>query len=155
MKAYRCVPSRYGHSVEPMPSPEEIGRHYRESYYQNPTGQYRESYDLAELTYFDDWAGIALDFAKLHGVTAGNAIDLGCGEGFFLKSARHRQFKVFGVDHSLAGIERQNQELIGQSQKNCDFGDIASQRYFEGRFFDLVYCKNVIEHVIDPSRVLQ
>jgi 2-polyprenyl-3-methyl-5-hydroxy-6-metoxy-1,4-benzoquinol methylase len=154
MSVYRCVPSRYGHSVEPMPSIEEISRHYRESYYQNPTGQYKEAYDVTELTYFDDRAGIALDFAALHGVSAGSVIDLGCGEGFFLKSAKHRGFDVFGVDHSLVGIERQNAELIESRRQNFDSGDIASRRYFENVFFDLVYCKNVIEHVIDPINIM-
>ena len=70
MQKYRCVPSVYGHSAEPMPSIEEIERHYRESYYQDPTGQYAKTYEKVELDYFDDRANVALDFSAAHGVTA-------------------------------------------------------------------------------------
>jgi 2-polyprenyl-3-methyl-5-hydroxy-6-metoxy-1,4-benzoquinol methylase len=153
MQKFRCVPSRYGHSVEPMPSVEEISRHYKESYYQDPTGQYKRSYDRAELAYFDHRAGLALDFAELHGVSTGSALDLGCGEGFFLKAAQQRGFNVFGVDHSLVGIERQNPDLIEGRPDHFDVGDIGLYRYFDQTLFDLVYCKNVMEHVIDPDAV--
>jgi 2-polyprenyl-3-methyl-5-hydroxy-6-metoxy-1,4-benzoquinol methylase len=155
MQKYRCVPSLYGHSAEPMPTTDEIEKHYRESYYQDPTGQYKKTYDGAELDYFDDRANIALDFFAAHGVTKGNLIDLGCGEGFFLKSAHRRGFNVFGVDHSLVGIERQNRDLIDNNAGHFHAGDIGSRRHFEGVSFDLVYCKNVIEHVIDPDSIMR
>jgi 2-polyprenyl-3-methyl-5-hydroxy-6-metoxy-1,4-benzoquinol methylase len=154
MQKYRCVPSLYGHSAEPMPTIEEIEKHYRESYYQDPTGQYKKAYDRPELDYFDDRANVALDFSAAHGVTEGNAIDLGCGEGFFLKSAQRRGFNVFGVDHSLVGIERQNRDLIDSDPGHFVAGDIGSRRHFEGVAFDLVYCKNVVEHVIDPDSIM-
>ncbi|MBK3665702.1 class I SAM-dependent methyltransferase [Bradyrhizobium diazoefficiens] len=154
MQKYRCVPSVYGHSAEPMPTVEEIEKHYRESYYQDPTGQYSKSYERVELDYFYDRANVALDFAALHGVAKGNAIDLGCGEGFFLKAAQNRGFNVFGVDHSLVGIERQNRDLIDSHPGRFLAGDIGSTRHFEGVTFDLVYCKNVIEHVIDPDGIM-
>lgn len=154
MPKYRCVPSLYGHSADPMPTIGEIEKHYRESYYQAPTGQYKKEYDQAELDYFDDRASIALDFAAAHGVSRGNAIDLGCGEGFFLKSAHRRGFNIFGVDHSLVGVERQNRDLIENNVDHLHAGDIGSQRHFEGVSFDLVYCKNVIEHVIDPDIIM-
>ncbi|WLB57003.1 class I SAM-dependent methyltransferase [Bradyrhizobium sp. 521_C7_N1_3] len=154
MQKYRCVPSVYGHSAEPMPSIEEIERHYRESYYQDPTGQYAKTYEKVELDYFDDRANVALDFSALHGVAKGNVLDLGCGEGFVLKSARRRGFNVYGVDHSLVGIERQNRDLIDSNPSHFVAGDIGSRRHFEGVAFDLVYCKNVIEHVIDPDAIM-
>jgi 2-polyprenyl-3-methyl-5-hydroxy-6-metoxy-1,4-benzoquinol methylase len=138
-----------------MPSVEELSRHYRDSYYQDPTGQYRTAYDPVELSYFDHRAAVALDFAASHGITAGKALDLGCGEGFFLKSAKARGFNVFGVDHSPVGLERQNPELTSANSENFDFGDIASHRYFDGLTFDLVYCKNVLEHVIDPMSIME
>src|SRR5205814_9800179 len=97
MQKYRCVPSVYGHSAEPMPSIEEIEKHYRESYYQDPTGQYAKAYEKVELDYFDDRANVALDFATLHGVAKGHALDLGCGEGFTLKSAQPSGFAAFGL----------------------------------------------------------
>lgn len=152
---YRCVPSLYGHSAEPMPSIDEIEKHYRELYYQDPTGQYKKTYDQAELVYFDDRANIALDFSASNGVTKGNLIDLGCGEGFFLRSAHRRGFNVFGVDHSLVGIERQNGDLIDNNPAHFVAGDIGSRRYFDGVTFDHVYCKNVIEHVIDPDGIMR
>ncbi|MBU6462887.1 MAG: methyltransferase domain-containing protein [Proteobacteria bacterium] len=152
---YRCVPSPYGHSAKPMPSVDEIEKHYRELYYQDPTGQYKKVYDQAELVYFDDRANIALDFSVSKGVSKGNLIDLGCGEGFFLKSAQRRGFNIFGVDHSLVGIERQNGDLIKSNPSQFVAGDIGSRRHFEGVVFDLVYCKNVIEHVADPDVIMQ
>lgn len=155
MSKFRCIPSRYGHSADPMPTTDEIEKHYRESYYQDPTGQYKKTYDAVELDYFDDRANIALDFAAAHGVTRGNVIDLGCGEGFFLKSAHRRGFEVYGVDHSVVGIERQNQDLIAGKSGQFIAGDIGSQRHFEDVSFDLVYCKNVIEHVIDPDAIMR
>lgn len=155
MQKYRCVPSVYGHSVEPMPSIEEIERHYRESYYQDPTGQYKKAYDPAELDYFEDRASIALDFSAAHGVTEGNLLDLGCGEGFFLKSAHKRGFNLFGVDHSLVGMERQNSQLIELHPGRFKSGDVGSRRYFEDVSFDFIYCKNVIEHVIDPDAIMR
>jgi 2-polyprenyl-3-methyl-5-hydroxy-6-metoxy-1,4-benzoquinol methylase len=150
---YRCVQSIFGYSASPLPSSAELNDYYRNAYYQSPQGQYQKSYDEEEKQYFDDRAQIALDFAAANGASGGAVLDLGCGEGFFLRSAAARGFDIFGIDHSLYGLEQQNPTLLAHGHFQA--ADVTAPGGFAGKTFELVYCKNVLEHVLDPSVVLQ
>lgn len=147
---YRCVPSRFGWSASPLPRPEEIAAYYQEKYYQEPSGQYSIGYDPEELRYFFDRSQLTLAFAASSGITNGRVLDIGCGEGFFLKDAAASGFDVWGVDHSLFGMDQHNRGLADASHfKEVNVLDVAD--YFDGLRFDLIVCKNVVEHVIDPD----
>jgi 2-polyprenyl-3-methyl-5-hydroxy-6-metoxy-1,4-benzoquinol methylase len=147
---YRCVPSRYGWSASPMPRTEDIDAYYREKYYQQPGGQYRRAYEPEELTYFEDRAKLVLAFAENAGVTSGRVLDIGCGEGFFLKHAAAAGFEVWGVDHSLFGLDQHNPTLADRGHFR-EMNVLEADDYFGGVRFELVVCKNVLEHVLDPD----
>jgi len=151
---FHCVPSAFGYSVEPLPSADELRAHYANTFYQSPVGQYQKQYPAEELEYFHHRALIALDFAATHGVRSGAALDLGCGEGFFLKTAAKRGFEIFGVDYSLYGLKAHNPDLLERGEF-CDGDLLGVERPFPNKTFDLVFCKNVMEHVIDPKSLLQ
>lgn len=145
---YSLVKCTYGWRVDPTPSQSELEEYYRKVYYQDPRGQYQKNYDSSELTYFLDTSNLVLDFAESHGVATGNVLDLGCGEGFFMAHAKLRGFGVWGADFSDFGLKAQNPEVL--TDDNFAVGDVTHDRVFPDQSFDLVFCKNVLEHVIDP-----
>ena len=81
--------------------------------------------------------------------------EVGCGEGSILQwlSNFHFAEKLYGIDISKSGIERTSEKKI----KN-----IAELRVFDGytipypdKFFDIVVCSHVIEHVEHPRILLR
>ncbi|MDB9899799.1 class I SAM-dependent methyltransferase, partial [Flavobacteriaceae bacterium] len=68
-------------------------------------------------------------------------IDVGCGNGFFLKTLEDlKLYKLFGIEPSINAI---NQNL---SSLKLDKGTIDDIK-FDDDFFDLVTCLEVIEHL--------
>lgn len=150
---YNLVKSSYGWRVDPLPSVSELAAYYRDVYYQDPKGQYQKQYDASELDFFLDTSNLVLDFAEHHGLNSGKVLDLGCGEGFFMAHARLRGFEVWGADFSDFGLKAQNPELLTDDVFVA--GDFTRDRLFPDKSFDLVFCKNVLEHVIDPVASIQ
>lgn len=149
---FRCVESKYGFSADPLPSDDSLQIYYKNLYYQSATGPYRKEYDDSELTYFDIRAQIILKVSASVGVSEGCVLDLGCGEGFFLRRACAEGFDVWGVDSSSYGLEQQNSWLLRDGRFHM--GNILSDRAFPGKKFDLILCRNVMEHVVDPDQLM-
>jgi 2-polyprenyl-3-methyl-5-hydroxy-6-metoxy-1,4-benzoquinol methylase len=147
---FSCIKSKYGRSAAPLPSVEFLENYYKSKYYQAPSGQYSKSYDNEELSYFDDRARVTLDFAGAAGVSSGRLLDLGCGEGFFLGCAHRLGFDVWGVDASAHGLLHHNPQFFERGR--FAEGEVSTRCFPELRF-DIVFCKNVLEHVIDPDSV--
>jgi 2-polyprenyl-3-methyl-5-hydroxy-6-metoxy-1,4-benzoquinol methylase len=76
-------------------------------------------------------------------------LDLGCGNGHFLKTARRLGWMSYGVDTDASAAEaaRDCGEIIG-SEVNGLGADYE-------RFFDVVTLSHVIEHVPDPVATLR
>lgn len=79
---------------------------------------------------------------------AGNLLDIGCGRGFFLKTAYDHGYGVSGIDVSEKAIDYARREF------HVDAESIPVEN-LSGRRFDLITLWHVLEHFSDPFIVLR
>lgn len=81
------------------------------------------------------------------------ALDLGCGEGHITRRVQERFPKtvLWGLDHSVTAIRHAKRSC---PEVEFSVSDVCSPP-FESRFFDIVICNNVIEHVDSPLALLK
>jgi SAM-dependent methyltransferase len=141
-------------SVEPRPNPEALKAFYSQAYFQDSHGTYAQAYSDVELRHRALLADLmlhALDEAR--GGPGGRLLEIGCGEGWFLKAASGAGYDVRGLEFSDYGLKRFNPELAGRVQ----FGDAfeALDRLIdETSAFDVCVMEHVLEHVLDPEALL-
>ena len=136
------------------PSQKKLQQYYNKKYYQEQTGSYQNNYNNDEIKYFDlkiNQKAYVID--KLINYK-GRLLDVGCGEGFTLKYYFNKGWDVKGIDFSQSGIEKHNPGM----GKYIDVGDIYDKinKYIDKKFnFDVIYLTNVLEHVLDPVKLLK
>jgi SAM-dependent methyltransferase len=81
----------------------------------------------------------------------GKILDIGCGPGIFLSGALSRGWVPFGFDVSDFAVAYARDSLRLQEVKKMDVEDIE---YADGSF-DAVTMFHVIEHVLDPTKLVQ
>lgn len=134
----------------------------------------KPSVDAAEIAKFD---ALAQDWWNPHGamkplhqlnplrmqyiqdhVTLANQkiLDVGCGGGILSEALARRQAAVTGIDlsTSLITIARQHAQLQGLTidYQHISSTELAAQ--FPGSF-DVITCMELLEHVPDPSQLIQ
>ena len=137
------------------PTLKELNEYYANKYYQQGMGQYEISYDEDELKYIilkiKQRTFIVDKFLKR---AKGKLLDVGCGEGFTLKHYFEKKWQVKGVDFSRAGLEQQNPDMLDY----VDVGDIYEilNGYIEhNKQYDVICMNGILEHVIDPVKLLK
>ena len=91
----------------------------------------------------------SLDFIK--SAKPKKVLDAGCGDGFFAEKIKNMlQTEVFGVDISQGAIDAAIAKGITAKRVNLE-----SNLPFDNEYFDLIYCGEVIEHVINPDKMLK
>lgn len=94
--------------------------------------------------YFDDIVGLILRYKKPQQI-----LDIGCGIGLFLQSAKKFGLKATGVDMSKASV------VYARSQGlDVRIGKIEKQ-FFRPRSFDVITLFQTIEHIEDPLLMLK
>lgn len=74
----------------------------------------------------------------------GHLLDVGCGCGFFLREAKKRGWKVFGIDPSKESVAIAH-EMVGNDVAVGTLRDLNTMD-----LFDAITMINVIDHIIDP-----
>ena len=109
--------------------------------------------DNEDLNNFDDTRDLEnLSLIKKYKPKGGKLLEIGIGKGHFLRNALESKFDVFGVELNKENCEKANNQLSGH-------GTIINNDLFEASFkndfFDVVYMKDVFEHVPNPTEMLE
>lgn len=145
------------YSVDPLPAPAELAEFYEKLYYQAPqSATYHTEYTPEEIEQRYLRARVTLHsieiaFAGRH--TSSEFLEVGCGEGFLLKTAHDSGYRVTGVDFSDVGLKRFNPSMTAHIETGNAF-DILDRLIRENRTFDVCVLQNVLEHVIDPRALI-
>jgi 2-polyprenyl-3-methyl-5-hydroxy-6-metoxy-1,4-benzoquinol methylase len=155
-KTYTLVTHPDGwRTVAPAPSMHELNSFYANEYFQASHGTYAPDYTAAERAHRDLIARTLLFAAETgRAGSGGRFLEVGCGEGWLLAAAKRAGFDVRGLDFSDDGLKRFHPELAPAAT----FGDAFEnlERLIEdGAQFDVVAMEHVLEHVLDPERLLQ
>lgn len=75
-------------------------------------------------------------------------LDVGCGAGHFLKVALEMGWNAHGTEIASSAFDQ-----LGRLGINSFRGKLEAAQY-AGEFFDVVYCSEVIEHLLDPAGLL-
>ncbi len=80
----------------------------------------------------------------------GTLLDVGCGDGLFLKVARDAGWAVEGIEFSAEGARRSSRRL----GRPVAVGDLARAPGLRGPF-DVVTLWHVLEHLVSPAPMLE
>jgi 2-polyprenyl-3-methyl-5-hydroxy-6-metoxy-1,4-benzoquinol methylase len=81
--------------------------------------------------------------------TTNHILDVGCGSGHFLKVAIAMGWSAYGTEIASGAFDQ-----LARLGIKSFCGKLDSANYVDG-FFDVVYCSEVIEHLLDPSTLLR
>lgn len=144
-------------SVDPLPSKDELNKYYSDLYYQESlSSSYKLEYTSEEIQHkvlIADQQLYAINQVRKERSKGDALIDIGCGEGFFLSSAKKNGWKVTGVDFSSFGIDRFNPELALQLMVG-DAYEIIKSFIDADQKFNACTMTNVLEHVLSPAELL-
>jgi 2-polyprenyl-3-methyl-5-hydroxy-6-metoxy-1,4-benzoquinol methylase len=76
-------------------------------------------------------------------------LDVGCGSGHFLKVAIEMGWSAYGTEIASGAFDQ-----LAKLGINSFCGKLESANY-ASEFFDVVYCSEVIEHLLDPIALLR
>ena len=106
----KVVKNEFGfYSAKDMPTVDELSQYYENKYFQESKGLYRKGYNQNELTYFDNKAKVAEHICQK---SIGSLLDVGCGEGYFAKYFKEKNWDIKTLDYSSHGISNHNPELL-------------------------------------------
>lgn len=80
----------------------------------------------------------------------GRLLDVGCAFGYFMEHAS-QYFDVYGIDISHYAIEKARERRL----KKVRVHNVEEEFPFPKRYFDVVTCFEVIEHLYHPDRLLK
>jgi len=144
--------------IADKPTPAELQRYYAEKYYQEAKGSYEVEYSKAELAYFrakiEQRYAVVNRYRSISDGEVGTMLDVGCGEGYALAFFREHGWRVKGFDFSSAGVESKNPDCLDALVTGDVFGLLQAE-ISDGKVYDVVWLQNVLEHVIDPIKLLE
>ncbi len=142
-----CKNCNFRHLL-PIPTSNELKRFYEKQYYQDHKPNYIAE-DIRDKTYLEITYEERLQiFSKL---TQGrNLLDVGCGAGLFMNFSKKKGWNVTGIEPSnLAALEAKELNLEVFEGELEDFVKLNELK------FDVIYLKNVLEHVASPEKTLE
>ena len=140
--------------LDPIPSKEEIKEYYKKRYYQENISKILDSQKEAkELQWQYLWyRDMLLIFNKHIGdMNQKRLLDIGCGNGFFLKFMSENGWEAFGIEPSPKASEYARS--LGLNIINTTLEEFAVDKWFN--YFDAINLKCVLEHVPNPMEILE
>ncbi len=143
-----CTVCGFVHAI-PLPNPDALITEYRERYYSDEKPTY-----LAHAGEDQDWALLGQNdrlevLEQLLPASRRRLIDIGCGPGFFLRTACTRGWQGEGLEPSQQASEHARSLGLRVHQ-----GFFTAERARELGRFDAAHMNNVLEHVPDPVALL-
>jgi len=136
--------------IIPLPSVEEMEKAYKNEYYVNQKPLYLKQ-AKEDLDWFNLVHGERYDFFEKHlSSDRRRILDIGSGPGFFLQYGKARGWDVLGIEPSsqAAAYSRSlGLEIVE------DF--LTKQTPEKLGLFDVIHMNEVLEHIINPSEMLQ
>ncbi len=107
--------------------------------------------DVSEPTPLDDRLNEdnLREIVRFRGSARGNLLEIGSAKGVFLRKAREAGFSVHGLELNQKNWQRSRQEF-GPTMLNVDLFSAK----FPAETFDVVYMRDVFEHVPNPKAML-
>ena len=149
-----CAGCGFKHAL-PLPEAGALARAYEENYYADQKPDF-----IAHAREDEDWFQLAETdrleaFETLLGPGRRRLLDIGCGPGFFLKTAAARGWNGHGIEPSRQAAAHARSLGTQMAQ-----GFQVTEGFFDSRIaetlgrFDAVNLTNVLEHVPDPAALL-
>jgi len=151
---------RYGYfEVEINPTQEDLDLYYSQKYYQGEgqkVNKYKPSYSKAEQRFINNKIEQKYYFAKqfLQVDKITSAIDIGCGEGHALNFFKNAGINTKGIDSSAFGISNYYPSLLPYFEQG-NVLEVLDTLIQDGLKFQVIWLDNVLEHVIDPKKLLE
>lgn len=143
--------------VEPTPSADALAAFYAREYYQDSHGTYEQRYDEEELAHRRLLAAELIHaIEQARGRSAARddrLLEIGCGEGFFLRAATDAGFEAQGLEFSDFGLRAQHPELLDKVRFGDAFAALDAL-IVDGVQVDVCVMEHVLEHVADPEGLL-
>jgi 2-polyprenyl-6-hydroxyphenyl methylase/3-demethylubiquinone-9 3-methyltransferase len=115
----------------------------------DPQSEFRPLHEInpLRLEWIDSLAG-------LHGKAA---LDVGCGGGILAEAMARRALQVTGIDLATRPLGVARLHALEAGVSNVDYREIAAEALAAQSpgAFDVVTCMEMLEHVPDPSSVVQ
>ncbi|MBU1083724.1 MAG: methyltransferase domain-containing protein, partial [Candidatus Omnitrophica bacterium] len=151
-KVIDCSECGFKH-LDPIPSEEELGRYYKERYFQeeipkllSPEKEARES-EWSELWHRDR----LLTFNRYALGETRSLLDVGCGNGFFADFMRRNYWEVTCVEPSEKAYLHAKE--LGLNVFKGTFENFVEEKRTGS--FDAINLKSVLEHMPDPAGTLE
>ncbi len=115
----------------------------------DPESEFRPLHEINPLRL--DWID------RLAGVKDKTVVDVGCGGGILAESMARRGANVLGVDLADKPLKVAMLHAMEAGLSNIDYRSIAAEALAAEQpgQFDVVTCMEMLEHVPDPSSVVQ
>lgn len=128
-------------ALRDMPTISDIQVRYRDQYYSKKFSGRKES--ISEFSYR---LAVLDRFMR----PPGSLLEIGASSGEFLALMREAGWRVFGVELSLRAVQvaRDNYDI-------SIFQGVLSEAGFSNNQFDVVVLYHVLEHVLDPIKLLE
>lgn len=141
----------------PRPTQQELDAFYRDIYYgEGVTATYQASYSEDEVRQKRLRADCVVELLAQNcgGKKFLDFLEVGCGEGFVLKSAVSKGWNASGVDYQSAPVRTFNPDilsLVEVTDPNAYLNDLIEK----GVRKDVLVLQNVLEHVLHPEELLR